>query len=626
MLLQIREKITGWIAYGIIGIISVPFALWGINFYFQDSGDPIVIEIADQEITLREYRNAYINQKRLLEERIGGELEPEFVRQQTVITLLREGLVAQETERNGYSVSGRTIAEAIARSEQFQTDGRFDKAVFSQFLDANNLSFKQYQSFMRKVLRDRQLQSAVSAGSFTLDAETKLYEDLSFQTRKIRYVDIDPDKWLNVQKVSDEEAQNFYNENREKFKTPRRFKMDYLELKMDDIENGIVITEEEGRNYYASNLQDFIIPERRIVAHLLFSPRRHGEAAAEERAQEAYDRLLAGEDFAELVKEFSDDFLSLDAHGELPPFERDELEEAQGAAIFSLQEGSFSQPINSRFGIQIFKLLSVVPQQQKAYEGELMEAILARLKRDQSQGIYDDKVSMLKELAFENENLSLVADLSELELHKTGWLSEDVENPFLGYKTFRTEINKEKIFSQKLISEVFEIEPRRAFVFQITNNESPRQQSYKKVSEKIFRYLQKRKAGKESAEFAQQIVNELRSGTTFEDIAEKHALEIQDPGFIRRNISGLDQAVINAAYRIPPPKPDQNSYRAAEISEDGYHIVIELSEVKLDEERDEEEIEPFAVFINEVNLVLQDLTQTIDFKINNGELDKFEGE
>ena len=35
MLTTIRERAQGWIAWVIVTIISVPFALWGINEYFD---------------------------------------------------------------------------------------------------------------------------------------------------------------------------------------------------------------------------------------------------------------------------------------------------------------------------------------------------------------------------------------------------------------------------------------------------------------------------------------------------------------------------------------------------------------------------------------------------------------
>lgn len=626
MLLQLREKITGWIAYAVIGVISVPFALWGINFYFQDAGDPIVIEIADQEVTISQYRNVYSGQKRSLEEQFGNEIQPGLIRQQTLVSLLRDGLIRKEVERNGYTVADSLVAETIAGFEDFQTDGRFNETLFMQFLDENSLTFRQYRSFLRNRLRDAQLQSAVATSSFVLDAETELYESLYFQTRKIRYVEIDPDIWLDSQQVSDEEAKEFYNSNKEEFETPERFKMNYLELTLQEIKDDVAITEEEGRSYYESHLQDFTTPERRAAAHILFNPDQHGEDEAKRRAQEAYDRLLDGEDFADLAKEFSDDSLTADKGGRLDAFELYELEEVPGETIFSLQEGKFSRPVESRFGIQIFKLLAIEPEQLRRYEGALAEEILAELATRQALSLYDDKVLQLEDLTFENDDLSVVAGLSGLSLQKTDWILKDTQSHFMQYEAFRSILDDADGFSAAGISRVFEIEPQRAFVFRIVEKEPAKQREYETVAEEIVARLRQQKAAKEAETLAQQLVDELRRDTPLEEVVQEHALAIHDPGFIQRSTSDLPVAIVRAAYRVVPSGTDKKSYRAVQLSAEGDYVVIELIEIKTLDDRNGEEIASLSFAVREINLVLQSLTQTIGFEIDYEEIEKFEGD
>ena len=42
MLQTIRDRAHGWIAWAIVFLISVPFALWGIQSYLDIGGEPIV--------------------------------------------------------------------------------------------------------------------------------------------------------------------------------------------------------------------------------------------------------------------------------------------------------------------------------------------------------------------------------------------------------------------------------------------------------------------------------------------------------------------------------------------------------------------------------------------------------
>ena len=53
MLMQIRERASGIVAYIIVILISIPFALWGIQEYLGGGSDQIVAEVGDTEITKR---------------------------------------------------------------------------------------------------------------------------------------------------------------------------------------------------------------------------------------------------------------------------------------------------------------------------------------------------------------------------------------------------------------------------------------------------------------------------------------------------------------------------------------------------------------------------------------------
>ncbi|TDJ22335.1 MAG: hypothetical protein E2O60_05295, partial [Gammaproteobacteria bacterium] len=61
MLQAIRDKVTGWIAYAIIFLISVPFALWGVNSYLGGGEALPAATVNGEDITSRELDIAYAN-------------------------------------------------------------------------------------------------------------------------------------------------------------------------------------------------------------------------------------------------------------------------------------------------------------------------------------------------------------------------------------------------------------------------------------------------------------------------------------------------------------------------------------------------------------------------------------
>ena len=72
MLQTIREKAQGWIAWVIVILITIPFALWGIGEYVGIGGEPVVATVNGQEITERDYENRYQQFRNELRQRLGN--------------------------------------------------------------------------------------------------------------------------------------------------------------------------------------------------------------------------------------------------------------------------------------------------------------------------------------------------------------------------------------------------------------------------------------------------------------------------------------------------------------------------------------------------------------------------
>ena len=50
MLGYIRESVQGWIAWAIVILLIIPFALWGINEYFGTGGPLVVATVNGEEV------------------------------------------------------------------------------------------------------------------------------------------------------------------------------------------------------------------------------------------------------------------------------------------------------------------------------------------------------------------------------------------------------------------------------------------------------------------------------------------------------------------------------------------------------------------------------------------------
>lgn len=149
------------------------------------------------------------------------------------------------------------------------------------------------------------------------------------------------------------------------------------EMQMEALRNRestVQVTDDEVRAEYERSLLEL------NARHILISPEMVDEDldwdGALQKAQEVYARLQAGEDFAAVAQEVSDDEVSAIDGGSLgwiradTPFVPEFLD-----ALFSLEGDSISEPVRSQFG---YHLIQVTDRRQ--VEGEPFEEIKEQLR------------------------------------------------------------------------------------------------------------------------------------------------------------------------------------------------------------------------------------------------------
>ena len=121
-----------------------------------------------------------------------------------------------------------------------------------------------------------------------------------------------------------------------------------------------VATDEEIEKYYEEHQQDFV---KCSASHILiktiddnYEPLPEEEVAkAKEKAEMVLQKALAGEDFATLAKEYSEDASAQDG-GDLGEFGKGEMVEEFEEAVFGLETGQItSSLVKTEFGYHIIK-------------------------------------------------------------------------------------------------------------------------------------------------------------------------------------------------------------------------------------------------------------------------------
>ncbi len=142
-------------------------------------------------------------------------------------------------------------------------------------------------------------------------------------------------------------------------------------------ELNISTTDAEAMDYYTNHPSEFESPETVHVRHILLltmDPATRAPLSADQVAakRKSIDNLLkrvkAGEDFATLATQYSEDPGSKDNGGELPAFPHGQMVPEFEAAAFALATNQVSDVITTAYGFHIIKVLDKSPAKKNTLD------------------------------------------------------------------------------------------------------------------------------------------------------------------------------------------------------------------------------------------------------------------
>jgi peptidyl-prolyl cis-trans isomerase SurA len=152
----------------------------------------------------------------------------------------------------------------------------------------------------------------------------------------------------------------------------------------------ISVTEQEIDKYLADNRDKLETGLTFEARHILVVPEGNGGdeawAAARRKADEIYTRLLEGQDFIDLARQYSDDPSGKDG-GSLGKLKRGELAQEIEDAILRLSPGEVSTPFRSKLGYHIFRLDS-----RDSLSGEALAQVRGQIREILYRQKYDARL------------------------------------------------------------------------------------------------------------------------------------------------------------------------------------------------------------------------------------------
>ena len=571
MLEAIRKRSSGIVIKGLLAMLILSFALWGIADVFTPGGvDRTVATVGETEVSPVEVRRDFQREVERLSGMLGTRLDTDQARAlgvadgvlNRIIDRTLFGLAAID---QGIVVSDELVRRDIRDINEFKNaSGDFDRLRFQQALQMNGLSEQGFIALTRQDMARTQYLSMIGAAPA---APKRMTETLFayYNEKRVAEVLAIPYSTVAVLPAPDDaQLAEFHTKNAARFTAPEFRKLTYISLTADDLAKEIAISDEEIAAEYASRQDEFTTPEKRVLKQI----RTSDEVAA----KRAHDMLKGGANFATVAKDVADlspDQLDLGAmsRSQLPP----ELAEA----AFTLKQGDFSEPLKSVLGWHILSLVDIIASTQQTLE-------------ETKEGISSD---MATEKAI--DSLYQVANGLEDELGGGATLEEAARAHNLPIRTIPTidrngNANGARVegvpagnFLQVAFdtlegqdSQLSETGSDGYYIVRVDLVTSPMLRPLASIRNDVIKAWQDEQQALDAKKLADELIAKLKAGNQLETLAEDLGLTvtISEPFTRRSNASGLPPGLVSSLFK-------SSVGDASEAVANGAHIVARLQNV-----------------------------------------------
>jgi peptidyl-prolyl cis-trans isomerase D len=570
MLLQkIRDHAQGWFAYTIIGLLTVPFALWGINQYFEAGGPADAAVVGASKISLQEFQRTYQQQRQRMQAMLGGNADPALlegarIKQQVLRQLIDERVLNQLAHDQGLRIGDQQLHDALVALPVFEQNGGFNNDLYERLLRNQGYTPAAFEEGMRQSLATAQLRDGVVASALVTPAELTQVIALLKQQRDLQYMTLSLEKYLAGASVDDAAIQDYFEKNKDRFVNPEQVQLQFIELKLAQIAEGIKISEEELRTSYQEQIAKYGRPEERAASHVLVKlPPNAGEAEVEQartKARQMADSIHSGtKSFDQVLQD-----AQADQSGALEGANLGVITQGMFAspafetALYAMKKpGEVSDPVQMPSGFHIIRLDSIAPAQVKPFE-EVREDVAKELRHQQAENRFYEISQTLANLSYEHpDSLEPAAKTLDAPVRESGWFSRQGGEGIAANSKVVDSAFGEDVLKRGLNSEPIELEPGHVVVVRVKEHKDATPRSLEESREDITKLLRQQQAREALAKSVETLKARAAKGEHLQTLAAEFGGEYKNAGLVGRDAASVDSTVLAAAFRLPQPQAGQ---------------------------------------------------------------------
>ncbi|HEX4153911.1 MAG TPA: SurA N-terminal domain-containing protein [Steroidobacteraceae bacterium] len=558
MLQTIHDKLKGWLAGVVLGIIGLVFVFWGINWTL--SAPTYAAKVNGVEISGNEVREAYQRRLAQYERQSNAPLDDAQragIKKQVLDDYISGEALVTRADRLGYRVSDQQLLAEMAQYPALQVDGKFDYAHALAVLKAQGRSVTQIENSFRRDVKLKQLDRAIDESSFATASEVKRFLELTRQQRELAWLTLSAAKYAVDATPDEPQIKAYYEAHKAQYMTPETVHLRYVELSLAGLAAKVNVDDAQLKAYYeeqkTKSPERYVQPEQRRVAHILLQvPDPKDDAAVKAKAESILKRAESGEDFGKLAQEFSQDPGSAQKGGDLGWADRKAYVAPFADAAFSMKEGEIRGPVKTQFGYHILKLEGVQPTTIKTFD-QAKTDLATEYRQNEAERMFNDAQDQLADATLQNtSDIDVVAKKAGLEVH-------DIPN----FSRNDGELGKSPAVLQAAFSEdvldghlspIVELEKGRGVVLSATDHVLPKQKPLEAVRAEVVAAWKKERGTELAAQAAAAAVKRLNAGESWDSVAKSLGLTPEAPKFVARGDQAVPLSVRQAAFEGPKPK------------------------------------------------------------------------
>ena len=404
-MLESIRKGQRWLTGLLVALVGGVFVFFmGLGQPLQGDGPAqgVVVELGDIRLAVSDFQRVRLQQAETYRDQLGDQFNSavgrSFLDAQALRALVDRAILAHDAYELGLRVGKEEIQRLIVQTQGFRDEaGRFDAEGFKNYVEYEYGNQANYIEFMRRSLLGQKMVRLLYSQGEVSQGEARTAARHRLEQVQIAYVALDTESVPEGSEPSDEQIAAYAADH-----------------------------EVELNALYEDQLEDFAMPPQMRLRHMLFEVSRDstpGELEeVQKRADAALARLAAGEEFAAVATEVTDDPSTREDGGSLGLVGANDIAKELVMAVSGLEPGEHGEVARTDRGLHIVLLEERTESGTRPFEDvrdELARTGATRVAAaEQADRVSDELAAAIRG----GQSLEEAARERELAIERTGML------------------------------------------------------------------------------------------------------------------------------------------------------------------------------------------------------------